>query len=48
MDRLPQSPVVDLADPATRHPVARRRGSVAPILGLLALVVAVVLAVMVL
>lgn len=47
MNRLPDTPVVDYSDTVSRHPVDRRRGSIAPALGVLALVVAVVLAVVV-
>lgn len=49
MNRLPDTPtMVDLSDRATHVPTARRRGSIAPGLGLLAVVAAIVLAVIVL
>ena len=48
MNRLPETPVVDYSDTAFRDPALRRRGSIAPGLGLLALVVAIVLAIIVL
>jgi hypothetical protein len=48
MNRLPDIPVVDYSDTATRDPALRRRGSIAPGLGVLALVVAIVLAVVLL
>lgn len=48
MHRLPDTPVVDYSDTPTRDPALGRRGSIAPGLGVLALVVAIVLAVIVL
>jgi hypothetical protein len=45
MNRLPETPVVDYSDTAARHLATRRRGSIAPGLGVLALAIAIVLAI---